>query len=284
MVRAGDEVDKGPVLLRLSRNKAARAQLAAAAQALKEQETELQRIAQLVQGGAIPGSELDGARSAHENARAQYAKAMESTEDYSLTAPWNGIVAKVYVTEGDYVAPRTPLIEIFDPASLVVRSAIPETISTEVREDMPVEVQLDAYPGTLFQGTLSRIFPQLDEHTHTRTVEVTLIDPVDLIPGMFARIEVVLARISDAITVPDNCLVATPEGGFTAFVVEDGKAVRRKLDTGMEINGRVQILSGLRTGDRLVVAGLEKLKDGAVVKVLEPTPLSPEAAESAGRS
>ena len=270
MVREGDRVEKGQVLIQISRNKSAQAQLAAATQALKEQETELQRITQLVQGGAVPGAQLDAARSKFENARAQLAKAEESAGDYLIEAPWSGVVSKVFVTEGDYVAPRAPLIEIFDPASLVVQFAVPESQCTEVQERLPVQVQLDAHPGKSFQGTISRIYPLLDERTRTRTVEATLTEAVDLIPGMFARIQVLMARIPDALTVPSYCLVASPGGGYAAFVFQDDKAVRCELATGLEVDGRVQILSGLRAGDRVIVAGQEKLKNGTRVKVLEP--------------
>ncbi|MDZ7582968.1 MAG: efflux RND transporter periplasmic adaptor subunit [Deltaproteobacteria bacterium] len=282
MVREGDRVEKGQALLQISRNKAAQAQLAAASQALKEQESELQRVTQLVQGGAVPGAQLDAARSKYENARAQLAKAMESAGDYLVEAPWSGIVSKVFVTEGDYVAPRTPLIEIFDPASLVVQFAVPETQCTEVHDGMPVEVQLDAHTGKIFPGTISRVYPKLDDKTRTRTVEATLSGSVALLPGMFARIQVVLARTPDAVTVPAYSLVPGPDGGYAAFVVEGEKAVRRKLDIGVEIDGRVHILSGLRAGDRVIVAGQEKLKDGASVKVLETAAAQTGAAVKAG--
>lgn len=281
MVREGDRVEKGQVLLQISRDKSAQAQLTAAAQGLKEQEAELQRIIQLVQAGAVPGAQLDAARSKCENARAQLAKAEESASDYQVAAPWSGVVSKVFVAEGDYVAPRTPLIEIFDPASLVVQFAVPEIESTRVHEGMSIEVNLDAHPGRIFQGAISRVFPQLDDRTRTRTVEATLRDPVDLIPGMFARIQVTLARISDAITVPAHSLVVAPDGSYAVFVAEGGTAVRRKLDIGEEADGRVHILSGLQAGDRVIVAGQEKLKDGAPIKVLEAA-LPPTDVENLG--
>ncbi len=269
MVREGDSVKKGQVLLQISRNKAAQAQVSAAGQALREQEAELRRITQLVRGGAIPGAQLDAARSKHENARAQLAKAMESAEDYLISAPWAGVVSKVHVAEGDYVAPRSPLIELFDPTGMVVRFAVPESQSTEVSDGMPVEVALDAHPGKTFRGTISRVYPQLDDRTHTRTVEATLNDPVALIPNMFARIQVILDQIPEAVTIPTYSLAPAPNGEQWAFIVEDGKALRRKLDIGMEVDGRLHVLAGLPAGERIIVAGQEKLKDGAMVKVVE---------------
>jgi RND family efflux transporter MFP subunit len=266
MVREGDLVKKGQVLLQIGRNSAAEAQLAAARQALKEQEMELQRVEQLVQGGAIAGSQLDTARSKYENARAQLAKAMESNEDYSVKAPWDGTVFKVHVAEGDYVAPRTPLIEIFDRASMVVQFAIPEAESTQVREEMPVQVRFDAHPGKTFKGKIVRVYPQLDERMRTRSVEAAMIDPVSLIPGMFSRIQVFLAQISDAVIVPAEAVRVTPDGERAVFVIQDDKAQRRKVQTGIEEAGRVQIVSGIHPGERVIVAGNENLKDGAQIQ------------------
>lgn len=266
LVREGDEVKQGQVLIQISRNKSAQAQLAAAKQTLKEQETELQRIRQLVEAGAVPGAQLDTARSKYENARAQLAKAEESAGDYLIKAPWTGIVSKVFVTEGDYVAPRAPLVEIFDPASLVVRFSVPETRSTDVREGLTVDVKLDAHQGKTYKGKISRAYPGLNEKTRTRTVEATLINPPALLPGMFVRIQVLLEKIPEAIMVPVNSIITTPEGDSEVFVLEDEKAVKRKLVIGREIEGHVLVLSGLKSGDRVIVAGQEKLKNGASVR------------------
>lgn len=273
MVREGDRVTQGQVLMQIGRKKAAEAQLAAARQVLNEQEAEFRRLEQLVRAGAIPGSELDAARSRCETARAELTKIRESNEDYVVKAPWDGVVFRVHVTEGDYVAPRMPLIEIFDPESLVVKLAVPEAQSTEVNEGTPVRVQLDAHVGGTFTGKISRVYPQLDERMRTRTVEAALDDPVDLIPGMFARVEVILARYPDAVTVPAEALRVNAAGEKTVFVLHNGKALGRKVQTGIEEAGRVQITTGVQAGDRVVVAGNETLTDGAAVKAQgEKTP------------
>lgn len=281
-VREGDSVKTGQKLFQIGRNNAAVAQLVSAQQALQEQTAELQRTEQLAEAGAIPVAQVDTVRSRHESAKAQLIKSQESTADYSVTVPWDGIVAKINVTEGEYVAPRAVLAEIFDPKSLVVQFAVPEAQSTEVALGMAVLLELDAHPGKTLRAEITRVFPNLDEKMRTRIVEATLREKVDLLPGMFARVKVVLARVADAVTVPTFSLVVTPNGGHAAFVVEDGKAVRRKLATGLEVNGRFQILSGLKAGDKLIVAGQEKLKDGAMVKVMEPATGQVDAAAKEG--
>jgi RND family efflux transporter MFP subunit len=265
-VREGAQVKRGERLLTIGRSGAAAAQVTAMAESVKEQAAELNRTKILVQSGAIPGSQLDTARAKYEGARALMAKARESAGDYSVAAPWDGVVSKVLVKDGDFVAPRAPLVEMYDPKSLVIRLAIPEAQSTLVFKGMPVKVQMDAYPGKTFEGKISLVFPDLDTRMRTRTAEVKLDYPVALIPGMFARLQVGLETAADAVVVPGEAVLVLPNGEKVAFILKEGKAQRRVVQTGLEAGGQVQIVSGVQPGETLVTAGNEKLKDGMEVK------------------
>ena len=265
-VREGDQVKRGERVLTIGRSGAAAAQVTAMAESVKEQAAELNRTKILVQSGAIPGSQLDTARAKYEGARALMAKARESAGDYSVAAPWDGVVSKVLVKDGDFVAPRAPLVEMYDPNSLVIRLAVPEAQSTLVFKGMPVKVQMDAYPGKTFEGKISLVYPDLDTRMRTRTAEVKLDYPVALIPGMFARLQVVLETATDAVVVPGDAVLVLPNGEKVAFIIKDGKAQRRVLQTGLEAGGQVQIVSGVQPGETVVTAGNEKLKDGMEVK------------------
>lgn len=266
-VREGDQVKRGERLITIGRSGAAAAQVTAAGESVKEQQAELNRTKILVQSGAIPGSQLDTARAKYEGARALLAKARESAGDYSVAAPWDGVVSKVLVKDGDFVAPRAPLVEMYDPASLVIRLAVPEAQATEVFKGTPATVQLDAYPGKTFEGKISLVYPDLDTRMRTRTAEVKLAAPVALIPGMFARLKLTLQAAGEAVVVPGEAVLVLPQGGKVAFVLKDGKAQRRVVQTGLEAGGRVQIVSGIQPGETVITAGNEKLKDGMAVKV-----------------
>lgn len=266
-LREGDEVKRGARVITIGRSGAAAAQVTASAESLKEQEAELNRVKILVQSGAIPGSQLDSARAKFEGARALLAKARESAGDYSVEAPWDGVVSKVLVKDGDFVAPRAPLMEMYDPGSLAIRFAVPEAQSTEVLKGMPVNVHLDAHPDKDFQGRISRVYPDLDTKSRTRTVEAELDYPIFLIPGMFARLKLPLQTVAGATVVPREAVIVTPKGERIAFVFKEGKALRRQLQTGIEGDGRVQIITGLNLGEKVIVAGNEKLKDGMEVNI-----------------
>jgi RND family efflux transporter MFP subunit len=131
---------------------------------------------------------------------------------------------------------------------------------------MRVDVRLDAYPGDIMQGWIERVYPYLDSRLRTRTMEIILENPIELLPGMFARLNVLLKNIDDAIIVPLEALVTTPKGQVV-FVAEDGKAIARAVKTGIEADNRIQLVSGIQPGDKVIVAGNEKLKSGVAVSL-----------------
>ena len=266
-IREGDQAKRGERLVTIGRSGAAAAQVTAMAESMKEQQAELNRTKILVQSGAVPGSQLDTARAKYEGARALLAKAREMAGDYSVEAPWDGVVSKVLVKDGDFVAPRAPLVEMYDPHSLVIRLAVPEAQATEVFKGTPATVRLDAYPGKTFEGKVSLVYPELDTRMRTRTVEVTLGPQVALIPGMFARLNLNLQTEAEAVVVPGDAVLVLPNGEKVAYVLKDGKVQRRVVKTGLEAGGQVQVVSGVQPGEMVITAGNEKLKDGMAVKV-----------------
>ena len=269
IVREGDHVNKGQLIVCIGRDKTINAQLAAAQSDLIREKAELDRVTELVKNGAIPGDQLEIARARHENVKAQLARIEESQKDYSITAPWGGVVSRVMVLEGDYVAPRTPLIEIFDPASLVARFAVPEADSQSVEIGKAVSVKLDAYPEKNFQARIVRIYPKLDPGTRTRIIEAVLTEKVAMMPGLFARIKMAVQTHENTVLVPAGAVIVTAAGDRLVYVIGEGKAAARKVSTGIEAGSIIEILSGVKPGEQIVVAGNEKLKDGMAVKMME---------------
>jgi len=270
-VREGDHVKRGQQIVCIGRDKTINALLTAAQADLIREKGELDRVKKLVENGAIPGDQLEIARSRHENVKAQLARLEESRTDFVIRVPWSGVVSKVMVVEGDYVAPRTPLVEIFDPGSLVVRFAIPESESQNVRigNGNTIFVTLDAYPGKTFPGRILRLYPKLDPSTRTRLVEAKIAEDIPLTPGLFARIKMKVETHENAVLVPAEAVIVNAKGDRLAFVVQEGKAAARKVATGVEAGRMIEITSGVKPGEQVVVAGNEKLKDGTAVKLLE---------------
>jgi membrane fusion protein (multidrug efflux system) len=269
-VREGDRVKMGDVLLSIGRREGIEAQIASYQETVKKEEENLNRTEQLVRSQALPGEELDRARAAYEIARAQLVKAMESVQDYSVLAPWNGVVSKVNIRDGDYVVPRAPLVEVYDPANLVIEAAVPERYSAQLRNGSKLTVRLDAFPDSAFKAHIRRIYPFLDERMRTRTVEAEIDAAVAILPGMFARLQLPLKTVDGAIVVPSQAVLVSPSGDRVLFVVNSDTVSRRSVELGIEQEDRVQVLSGVAAGETVVVAGNEKLKPGAEVRVIQP--------------
>lgn len=266
-VREGDPVRGGEPLVSIGRKSAVDARTVSLQEELSEAEENLRRIESLVRSDAVPGERLDEAKTRRERARAALVAAEESARDYTVAAPWNGVVARAHVRNGDFVTPRTTLLELYDPTSLVVVAAVPEKDAISVRPGMALRITLDAYPGAGFTGRIARVHPYLVERTRTRTIEVEIWEAVDLLPGMFARLEIPLAAARGATIVPIEALVPGPADAYFVFVVGDGKATRRAVETGIEQDGRVQITSGVAPGESVAIAGHERLRDGATVRL-----------------
>jgi membrane fusion protein (multidrug efflux system) len=221
-----------------------------------------------VQGKALPGEDLDKAKASFEKVKSQLASAMESEQDYQIVAPFSGMVSRLLVSEGDFVSPRTVLAEIYDPATLVLRTTVNERYATLLKMDMQAAVTLDAYPQQNFNGQISRLYPYLDDRARTRTIEIAIDAAIDLLPGMFGRIRLTIDSIPNTLTIPVNALLVTPQGSSVVFIVRDGKAVQRKVTVGIEDQARLQVLSGVDPGDQIIVSGHENLKDGAEIRLL----------------
>mgnify|MGYP000866135182 CR=1 FL=1 len=274
-VREGDRVTAGQELLRIGRQLSAAAAQGAAREELRRQEQEFRRIEALVKEKAIAGDQLDTARAALERARAALAQAEQAADDYSIRAPWAGVVSRVRVADGNYVAPRTPLVDLYDPASLVLRFAVPEDHAFALAVGGRVQVTFDALPGRAFTLEIIRAYPELDRRLRTRSFEAALPKEATFSPGMFARIRAVLDEQKAVLTVPVEAVLGDGVKPFV-FVLSDDKAARRPVETGFEQDGRVWIRTGLKAGERVIIGGIERVKDGATVRLESDKPAAKE--------
>jgi RND family efflux transporter MFP subunit len=201
-----------------------------------------------------------------------------------VKAPVEGILSSKMYEEGDIASPALPLgiLLVVDPLKLELK--LVEKDVTRVKDGQTVELKLDAYPGRVFTGTISRIFPYIDGATRTNTVEVNLPNPRgedgqrELKPGMFGTASLVVERRTDVVTVSenalllDNKLIAIQKAGEDlrkAFVVDDaGIAHERTVRLGARKGSSWEILDGLKVGEKIVTRGQHGLSDGKKVVVV----------------
>lgn len=217
-------------------------------------------------------TEIAVAQATVDEATAKIGLAQAKLDECILKAPFAGVVTNVLVRPGDLVTPRTALLEMMDPSSLVIRFAIPESRIADLRKGVEAIVRLDAYPGQTFKATINRIYPELQKNTRTRLAEAKVLDPIELLPGQFARISVAVRTINDAIVVPDKAVVATSRGQMIVYVVNNDKVSVRKVKIGLEQDRRIQITDGVQPGEIVVIQGNAKIKDGMQVKMTKVDP------------
>jgi membrane fusion protein, multidrug efflux system len=280
-IREGDRVKTGETLLGIGRKSSVTANVTAAEEELERKQRDFQRFNSLSTRNALAADELDRARSELERARALLAQARQAAADYILKAPWPGLVARVHVADGKYVAPHTLLVDLFDPNSLVLRFQVQEAHAFAIAPDDRINVRFDAFPEQPFTLTITRAFPEIDRRLRTRTFEADLpLDRGKFAPGQFARIAVALQTVPNAITAPVEAVTSGTDGQPFVFIIDaDGKARAALVTLGAEQDGRVLLEGGLAPGDRLIVNGSEKVHAGESVRVVNP-PTVPEATDA----
>ena len=225
------------------------------------------RLAMLEEG--TKKTELAIAEAAVGKADANVALAQAKVDECIIKAPFPGIITQVHVRPGDLThlsSPRMPLIKMMDPKSLIVRAGLPESSAAHISKGTKVTVCLDAYPGKKFNAEIERIHPQIELNSRTRIIEARILEPVKLIPRMFARVSVQGRVIKNAVVVPDSAIITTPRGEHVVFVVKNGKAEMRKVKIGLEKGSNVQITDGVIAGEIVITAGNLNLKNGASIK------------------
>ncbi len=295
----GDEVARGDriALIRKDGLDKGLEQLVAQAEALDAQianlARELERNKELLAAEAIPQQAYDQTKTQHLSLIAQR-KALEASRaqlaitagNANVTAPISGVIAGKMLQKGDMAVPQIPLCRILQIDKLKARLALIEADVAKVKLGQAATLELDAYPGQKFPGTVTTIMPFLDPGTRTNTVEVTLENPKDQAtgrflfkPGMFGRVRLVVADKPGVISAPeaalllDNYLLEEQRKDASelrrAFVVEDGVAKERRVRLGFRQGSLWEVQEGLAEGELIVVRGHHALKDGQRVKIEE---------------
>lgn len=202
-----------------------------------------------------------------EQARVTLQQAESMFAESTITAPVGGVVGRRLVERGQAVTPATPLFRLIDVDPAVISVPVIERDLHRILVGIPVTVRTDALPGEAFTGRVAAISPTLSTTTRTAEVRVEVPNPAGrLRPGMFANVEILIARRDNVIAVPLDAVLERPAGP-TVFVIADGVARERLVQRGISDGTMVEITDGLAPGEQVAVAGHRTLRDGAPVVV-----------------
>ena len=278
--REGDRVAAGAVIAEIdsqdvtARRAQAVASLAAAGAGEENARVTRERLERLLERNAASRQSVDDAMAgwkaavAGREAAEQAVRAADSALSYAqVRAPFAGVVTQRHVEVGDLAAPGMPLFVIEDLSRVKIEARVPESAVAALHPGVPVNVVVDAAGATPRAGTIAEILPAADPGSRTFLVRVVL-DNADrsLRAGMFARLSLP-GTARQAVAAPESALVR--RGGLTGLYVVDGSGVARLrwVGAGATRDGRVEILTGVEPGERLVTSPPALLADGRRVQV-----------------
>ncbi len=268
LAEEGMRVQAGQVLARLDDREVAAQERSAQAEYVVRSAA-YERARTLRESQVITQAEYERDRAAYEAGRSQLEQ-LRTRRGYAvIRSPLTGVVTEKMVEAGDVVGAQTRLFAVGDLSTMVVRVAVSELDVVNLSPGDNVRVALDAHPGRELAGTIRRIFPSADPGTRLVPVEVALRagDASIARPGFLARVTMALGAKENVMLVPASAIVGG-SGSQNVYVVEDGKALRRSVGTGLTSRGQVEIVSGLTPGEAVVVTGNNSLRDGADVRVV----------------
>jgi len=204
-----------------------------------------------------------------------------------ILAPFSGQLGVRQIELGQYLIAGAPIVTLTDLSTLYVNFTLASNLRPQISLGQQVNVTADAFPGRVFTAKITTIEPQVSADTRTMMVQATMNNPGNaLLPGMFVDAAVVLPPRPDTLVVPETAVEYTLYGDSVYVIKDEGKdaqghpilrAVRTPVKTGTRWDGKVAILNGLKTGERVAAAGQVKLQNGVQVAITgSPAPQPPK--------
>jgi multidrug efflux pump subunit AcrA (membrane-fusion protein) len=262
---------------------------------LADAKLNLQRFQGLFAEGAVSASQRDGAQMQYDVAVASLASAEAQVEsdraavknaganveqagaaldlarkrlrDTDVSSPIDGVVRKRFVNLGETFKEKTPLLALVATAALKLQGDVPERFAPQIAPGHAVQVSVEAYPDQVFPGRITRVSPAVDVESRSFSVEASVPNPRGLLkPGFFAKVSILVARDRNVPFVPEEA-VAAFAGIVKVYVISGGVAEERRVRIGQRVDGRIEILEGLRVGESVATSNLGQLATGTAVTV-----------------
>lgn len=275
----GTYVGRGQVIAVLAQGQET-AQLAQANARAREAQQQLSRLEALKDRGFATRSAVDAQQALASQASGQAAEARASIGDRVVRAPFGGWVSLRNISAGAVVSAGTEIATVSDISRIKLDFAVPETLLAQVQPGQAIVATAAAYPDQPFRGTIATIDPVLNPQTRAATVRAVLANgDRKLKPGMLLTVAIE-AQARTAPAVPELAVVGEGEQSFV-FIIENGKAKRVPIRTGLRQNGLVEVTQGLKPGQRVVTEGVVKIAEGQQVRTGGPGNAAPKSADQA---
>lgn len=269
MFADGQRVAAGAPLVELQAREEDASVIEARARVLEAQR-EHERMAALAERGIAPRVSAENAETALERAQALLQAAEARRGERVIRAPFAGVLGLTTVTPGTLVNPGAVITTLDDASAIRVDFPLPERYLSTLRPGTPITATADAVEGQTFSGRIALIDSRVNEQTRAAVARAEFPNPGGLIrPGMMMRVTVEQGR-RNAVSVPEAAVQYEGPSAFVFRIVErDGGMIaqRVEVETGVVEAGFVEIRSGLRSGERLVASGLNRIQANAPIQL-----------------
>lgn len=267
LVEESDRVNAGQILARLDGDRL-RLEMERSLANLKKLQQEYDRNVELYEKGLVSSGAFEGIKYELDALQAAYKLAKLEYSYTEIEAPIDGVISERLIKVGNTISANDPVFRITDMEPLLGYLFVPEKEFRRLKPGQPAQVSVDAIPGQTFDASILRVSPVVDPETGTFKVTLAVTDPDNrLKPGMFGRFQIIYERRENVLLIP-RMAVLEDDAEKTVFVVEDGVARRRDVETGYSRGENVEVLKGLSEGESVITLGQTGLKDGAEVTVV----------------
>jgi membrane fusion protein (multidrug efflux system) len=226
---------------------------------------------------------VDSARSKREVAKANLERAETLLQFTKISAPFSGIITRRFVDPGAFIpaatAGSTPqnaaLLTVMDFQTVRVQVAVPESEASLVAKGQSVTLAVEGLPSRAFEGKITRFAYALDDASKTMLAEIELPNPkLELRPGMYATVKIGIERKEDALLLPLGALLIE-KANASVFTVVENKAKKIPVKIGFNDGAKVEVVSGLKPDDLVILPDKRPFSDGQPVHVTEGNPTTP---------
>lgn len=264
----GQEVKKGDVIVVLEQREQ-QAQLDAARARMEQDKRELARLEGLLADKAVPRQDYDSRQTMLEVTEQAVAEVEARVAYRTLRAPFDGVLGVRRISPGALVQPGDVITTLDDISSIKLDFTVPSTYLSSLKPGVEIEAVADALENHIFRGRIESVNTRVDPVTRSVLVRALLPNEDHMLkPGLLLKVTL---RKNDrtSIILPEETLMQRQDDHFALVVGDDNKVEQRKVSVGARRPGKVEITDGLRVGERVIVRGVNRVRNGQDVEIAE---------------
>ncbi len=267
--KKGDHIRKGDLLVTL-KDEVIKASYEAADAQYKMAQLNVEKQQSVYEQQGISELQFKNLMYGRDAAKANADLMKARWERTQLRSPINGVVDNTFPNAGEMAPPGVPIARVVNLSTIKIQTEITELYSGTIKVGTPVSVTFDAVPGEELNGRVSYVGSTVSAANRTMLVEILLSNPMGkLKPEMVAKVNLVRQKKNNAILVSENIIQLVDRDRYIVYVEKNDTAEERRVKIGGRQGNLVEVIDGLKIGDKLIVSGYQKLVNGSPVVITE---------------